>query len=102
VKDITHYRFFKNLTALSFIDAIFLFGSRARGDGHDRSDIDLAIVCPQANGTDWLKVEAILDIENIDTLLKVDCVRYDTLKDDDFKHRIDKDKQILFERASHD
>lgn len=41
--------------AFDFIDEICLFGSRARGDNKERSDIDLAIVCPRASDTDWLK-----------------------------------------------
>ena len=33
--------------------AIWLFGSMARGDGDDNSDIDLMVIMP--NGTDWRK-----------------------------------------------
>jgi nucleotidyltransferase substrate binding protein (TIGR01987 family) len=68
------YKFIEQLKALSFVDEIWLFGSRARGDNQERSDIDLAIVCPAASDTDWLKVVNI--IENADTLLKIDCVRF--------------------------
>jgi uncharacterized protein len=75
------YRFIDRLKALSFVEAIFLYGSRARGDHSPRSDIDLAILCPSASRKDWLKVLEI--IEESDTLLQIDCVRLDELKDGD-------------------
>ncbi len=65
----------EKLKSLPFIDEIWLFGSRARGDNLERSDIDLAILCSSASDSDWLKVNDI--IENADTLLKIDCIRFD-------------------------
>lgn len=74
---IADYAFFQGLCAQSFIDEIWLFGSRARQDHHQRADIDLALVCPKANEKNW---EQILEIiEQADTLLKIDCIRLDTL-----------------------
>jgi predicted nucleotidyltransferase len=61
------------------VEAIYLFGSRARHDNRKRSDIDIAINCPSASDKDW---NQILDIiESADTLLKIDCVRLDQLSD---------------------
>jgi predicted nucleotidyltransferase len=54
-----NYRFLKQLKALSFVDEIWLFGSRARGDHQDRSDIDLAIVCGEEY--DWQQVKNIIE-----------------------------------------
>ncbi|WP_410526187.1 nucleotidyltransferase domain-containing protein [Rickettsia endosymbiont of Urophora cardui] len=45
-KDIKSYLFMEKLESLPFIEEIWLFGSRARGDNNERSDIDLAIICP--------------------------------------------------------
>ncbi|CAK6513210.1 nucleotidyltransferase domain-containing protein [Rickettsia helvetica] len=73
--------FFVNLTTLPFIEEIWLFGSRGRGDNTERSDIDIAILCPNTNEDDWQQVLEI--IYDADTLLKIDCVRFDTLNDDD-------------------
>ena len=50
------YGFIEKLKELPFVDAIWLYGSRARGDFQDRSDIDLAIVCPKASDEDWQRV----------------------------------------------
>lgn len=65
---IFHYKFINKLKALKFVEEILLFGSRARGDNSDRSDIDIVIVCPNATDSDWFEVLQI--IENADTLLK--------------------------------
>ena len=75
VKDISEYKFIEKLKALEFVEEIWLFGSRARGDNIERSDFDLAIVCPRATDVDWLHILAIVD--DADTLIKVDCVRLD-------------------------
>lgn len=94
--NIEHYNFIEKLKKLSFIEAIYLYGSRARGDNQERSDIDLAIVCPTANESDWLKVLKIID--EADTLLSIDCVRYDALENLPLKNNIDRDRLILFKR----
>ncbi len=40
------YQFIERLKNLPFVDEIWLFGSRARGDHKKKSDINIAIVCP--------------------------------------------------------
>lgn len=76
-RDITAYRFFRQIADLPFVDKVVLFGSRARGDHHDRSDIDLAVFCDRASADDWRKVKNCMREGRIDTLLSVDCVRFD-------------------------
>ena len=75
--DISRYDFFQQICRLPFVDKIVLFGSRARGDHHDRSDIDLAVFCDQASDEEWRQVLDCLRGDRIDTLLKVDCVRFE-------------------------
>lgn len=66
---------------MPFVDALWLFGSRARGYATPRSDIDIAVLCPRATPADWHR---ILDtVEESDTLLKIDAVRFDELGEDD-------------------
>lgn len=69
--------FYKELESLPLVHCIWLFGSRARGNAEERSDIDLAISCPLATDKNWLEILEI--IENAETLLKIDCVRFDKL-----------------------
>lgn len=49
------YNFLEKLKSLDFVEEIWLFGSRARGDNTLRSDIDIAIITKLASDVDWLK-----------------------------------------------
>jgi uncharacterized protein len=93
---ILKYSFIKNLSSLLFIQEIWLYGSRARGDYLERSDIDIAIVCGDISTNDWSEVLKIID--SADTLLKIDIVQYNIINDLEFKKRIKKEKIILFSR----
>ena len=96
---IKNYSFFKNMCDKPFVECIYVFGSRARQDNVERSDIDLAVDCPQASAKEWQEIISI--VENADTLLHIDCVRYDTLKPDNFlKQLIDKDKILLYRKKN--
>lgn len=97
IKDwISHFAFFKKLTELSFVKKIVLYGSRARNDNQERSDIDLAITCPEATLYDWVTIREIID--DADTLLHIDCIRFDSLNESDFKNNILKDSIMLYEK----
>lgn len=96
--NVIDYRFFQKLEKLPFVKKIWLYGSRARDECWERSDIDIAIECPDATFLDWQKVLDI--IENADTLLKIDCVRLDELKElSPFKENILEDAKLLFQRT---
>ena len=90
-----NYKFIKKLQNLPFVDEIWLFGSRARGDHRKKSDIDLAIICPNSTDNDW---DNIMDIiENADTLLKIDCIKFDKIKiREELFDNILKDKKVLY------
>jgi nucleotidyltransferase substrate binding protein (TIGR01987 family) len=91
------YRFIHRLIKRAFIDEIWLFGSRARGDHTQRSDIDLAIVCPRASQQAWQQILDIID--ESDTLLKIDCVRFDHLAEDDkLRANIINFRKLLYRR----
>ncbi|MDF3046965.1 MAG: Nucleotidyltransferase domain [Candidatus Midichloriaceae bacterium] len=96
-QNIEAYKFIASLKQLPFVDEIWLFGSRARGDHSDRSDIDLALVCPSATSYDWSKVLEVID--NADTLLKIDCLRFDELAEDDrLRENILRFKKVIYKR----
>jgi nucleotidyltransferase substrate binding protein (TIGR01987 family) len=99
IKKITDYEFVRQLTALPCIDEMWLFGSRARGDESERSDIDIAIVCPRASHNDWLAIQNI--IEKADTLLKIDCVNFNLMdRFDPLYNNILTDKKVIYMRAT--
>lgn len=92
--DLKKYNFIEKIKNLNFVKEVWLFGSRARGDNEDKSDIDLAIVCKEnTTDFDWNKIIDI--IENRDTLLMVDFVRFDKLNNGKFKDNILMDKKVL-------
>ena len=94
-KDIQSYIFINKLKSLPFVNEIWLFGSRARGDNDERSDIDIAIICPNITDQEWLEVMSI--IENADTLLKIDCVRFESTKiSSELYKKILKEKKIIY------
>ena len=71
---------------------LVLFGSRARGDHKERSDIDLAVYgmpCSEQAGF-WL------DAEELPTLLKFDIVHVSPGMDPKFLTHIEKDGVTLY------
>lgn len=92
--NITEYAFFQKLIALPFVEAIYLYGSRARGDHDDWSDIDLAVLCPQATRAQWGEIQDAVATEEL--LIPVTVARYDTITDAGFKAQIDRDKKELY------
>lgn len=75
------------------INKIILFGSRARGDNRERSDIDIAI----SGGN---IVEFSLDTEDkIDTLLMFDVVNLDKYVQPELIAEIERDGVIIYEKV---
>ncbi len=95
--EMAQYGFWDKLKKLSFVEGIYLFGSRAKGNASVKSDIDIAIDCAHAQEADWQQVLDV--IEEADTLLMVDIVRYDALKEESLlRHNIDKDRWVVYEK----
>lgn len=75
---------------------LVLFGSRARGDFRERSDIDLAVYgMPPENRTSFW-----LDAEDLPTLLTLDIVHVAPDMDSEFLSNIEKDGVILYAAES--
>lgn len=97
--NLPHYDFIERIAALPFVNAIVLYGSRARGDARERSDIDLAVAAPRANDNDWQRVIDIID--DADTLLGIDCLRLDALPADDrLRRNIETEGVTLYRKAT--
>ena len=91
------YQFLKNIISLPCVQTVILFGSRAREDHKERSDIDVAIDCKEATQNDWLKIIDLVD--KADTLLHIDCIRLDTLDDNDkLKQNIIRQGKIIYSK----
>jgi predicted nucleotidyltransferase len=77
------------------VERIILFGSRARGDHDERSDIDLGIACPGASPEEWAVIWNIVD--EAPTLLNVDLVRLEHI-DDALRQAIEREGVVLYAR----
>lgn len=78
----------------SQIDKIILFGSRARGDCGERSDIDLAVYA------DGDISEFIYDInEEVPTLLMFDVTHMDDDLDEEFIGQVEKEGRVIYEKS---
>jgi uncharacterized protein len=88
----------RRLAAHPAVERVWLFGSRARGDNFERSDIDLAIEAPAIDRTEWANLHLDLD-EEADTLLLIDFVLMDDLPES-FRRRVHREGRLLYERGN--
>lgn len=77
------------------VEKIILFGSRARGDAEDKSDIDIAIVCPGITDRAW--IDLCENIENAHTLLEINVIKFDTAGKK-LQNKILQEGKILYEQ----
>lgn len=73
---------------------IILFGSRARGDYHRRSDVDVLIDCARLDDRSWAIL--VSELEDLPTLLPIDLVRWDQVEAD-FLNRARSEGVLLHE-----
>ncbi len=92
------YTFLTQLYQLPFVQTVYLYGSRARGDHQPRSDIDIAVLAPDISTQDWQRVLDI--IEDADTLLPIDCVHYDMIQNQGLRYNINREKQVLYAKPN--
>lgn len=82
-----------SLAKKNSLEKVILFGSRARGDYHRASDIDLAVL--GGNVTAFS-----LDVEELtSTLLTYDVVDIDKNLQAEFRESIEKEGKILYEKV---
>ena len=75
------------------INKVILFGSRARGDNTERSDIDIAVYGGDFNSFYW-------DIkENVHSLLMFDVVEVDAGISEELEEEIRRDGVVIYEKA---
>ena len=77
------------------LERVILFGSRARGDNRERSDIDLAV---EGERADCIEFSLAAD-ENISTLFMFDFVIVDETLSAELRAAIDKEGVILYEKV---
>ena len=85
-----------HFSAYPMVEKVYLFGSRARGDEGERSDIDLALKAPKLSQEDWLRV--YYGLEDLDTLLEIDLVNLDQVSVR-LQEIVCKEGKIIYERG---
>jgi uncharacterized protein len=85
----------KNIAENYPVSRIVLFGSRARGDNNPRSDIDIAVyTLPEFD----CKGHFTSDIEELETLLKVDLTFINNDTDCVLIRNIENEGVVIYER----
>jgi predicted nucleotidyltransferase len=84
------------LAALPSVERVILFGSRARGDHGQRSDIDLAVEAPGATLADRARMAEL--VEDAPALVGIDLVRLDEA-DPALRREIEAEGIMLHERG---
>jgi len=80
----------------SKIDKVIVFGSRAKGNNKEDSDIDLAVKGRNIDFKDILNLSGQLDDLNLP--YKIDLLDYDAIKDKDVVEHIDRVGIVFYER----
>lgn len=75
------------------IEKIVLFGSRARGTNHERSDIDIAVSGGNFDDFYWTINDSAW------TLLSFDMIQLDKGISDELKEEIERDGVTIYEKA---
>ncbi|MDA8064348.1 MAG: nucleotidyltransferase domain-containing protein [Thermaerobacter sp.] len=77
---------------------IVLFGSRARGTGRERSDVDFAVEAPGMPEEEW--AQAWADVAyGLDTLLRIDVGRLDQVSVH-LRESVDREGVVLYARGA--
>jgi predicted nucleotidyltransferase len=83
---------FKNYAA---VKSVKLYGSRAKGTFHARSDVDLVVLGDEIDR--FLIAQMLLDLEDSDLPYTVDLQNYAELKNQALKEHIDRVGMLIYE-----
>lgn len=77
------------------LDAVWIYGSRARGGQRKESDVDLAVDAPELDYDAFVRLKR--RIEDLDLIYRLDVVHLQNVKDADFRGRIERDRKVFWE-----
>lgn len=73
---------------------VMLFGSRARGDYRNNSDIDLAVIFNSKDNDNYIRL--FTKLEELNTLYKFDVIDFNRITNDKLKEEILKDGICIY------
>lgn len=76
------------------IGQVWLFGSRAKGNYHSGSDIDLAIKSERFPASGLLDIQ--IELDKLDLLYKIDLILYDAIKEPALREHIDRVGKLFY------
>lgn len=77
------------------IDRAWLYGSRARGDFRNESDIDLMVDAPNMPANGFSQLRGYL--EELGLVYRVDLARWQDVKDERFRALVERDRKLFYE-----
>lgn len=81
------------------IDGVWIFGSRARGDARDNSDIDLVIDAPDISDAAFAMLQRrLLDLPTLHT---IDAVHWQAVTESRFRTEIERDRRLFWTPSRH-
>lgn len=81
------------------LERVWLFGSRARGDFRNESDIDLVVDAPALSSTDVSRLSGRLD--ELGLIYRVDLASWQDTLDERFRSLIEQDRKLFWEPRRH-
>lgn len=82
-----HYRDIASVfSRYPHIERVLIFGSRAKGTAKPQSDIDLAVIAPQMDESEFSRL--LCDLDALELVFKLDVLHLDTLVQEKLKKAI--------------
>lgn len=81
------------------LDAVWIFGSRARGTERSASDIDLAVDAASINQNQFYELKR--QLEDLALIYRTDVVWWQDVRDPTFRSEIERDRKIFWEPRRH-
>lgn len=76
------------------IESVILYGSRAKGNYHQGSDIDFAVIAPNMNDAEFSKL--CLALDDLPIIYKLDCLHLEKLKNTALRKNIRNQGKLFY------